>query len=120
MSKKLDAGVWVVVCDWVDPETDAPCNLGHEEMPAMFIDPDRGLKPDTHFQCGSHHGIVKQSSKEEYQLPEDHKLDESSIKPQGNHRAEDIGVSLEGFVPDLGGHVWDGKSKVGVKGNSNE
>jgi hypothetical protein len=108
MSKRLEQGVWIVVCDWKDPATEETCNLGYDGNPAMFVDPDGGVNPETHFQCGKHHNIVKQSEKEEYQLPADHKLSESTIQPVGIHTAENIGVSLEGFSPDAGGRVWDG------------
>jgi len=80
MSRQQLDGVWVVVCDWVDSETGKPCNLGHEGGPRIAVDPDGGKSPDTHFQCGAHHGIVKQEFKEEFQLPEDHKLTEEVIK----------------------------------------
>ena len=105
MSKKLDGGVWVVVCDFIDDNTDACCTLGYEGDPAMFVDPDGGRNPDMHFQCGKHHGIVKQSEKEEYQLPSGMETNE----PEGQHTAEEIGVTLDGFKPDAGGRVWDGK-----------
>ncbi len=80
MSKEQVDGVWVEVCDWVDPETGRPCNLGHEGEPRMAVDPDGGKNPGTHFQCGAHHGIVKQEYKPEFQLPEDHKLSEEVLK----------------------------------------
>lgn len=114
MSKKLQDGVWVVVCDWKDPETGESCTLGVEGLPAMFVDPDGGRNPDLHFQCGKHHGVVKQEEKEEFQLPEDHQLDENAIQPQGNHTADKIGVTLDGFKPDVAGRVWDGE-KVDVR-----
>jgi hypothetical protein len=107
MSKKREGGVWIVSCDFVDDESGKPCDLGHEGDPAMFVDPDGGTNPEMHFQCGKHHGIVKQSEKKEYQLPEG----VEPIEPQGQHTAEDIGVTLEGFKPEVGGKVWDGKEK---------
>lgn len=119
MSKKLEQGVWIVMCDWKDPETDKSCDLGHDSEPSMFIDPDGGRNPEMHFQCGSHHDIIKQSDKEEYQLPEGHKLGESTITPQGSHRAKDVGVTLEGFGPDVSGRVWEGEA-VDLKENSND
>ncbi len=118
MSKRLEGGVWIIVCDWVD-ENGKPCDLGHEGEPAMFVDGDAGNNPDLHFQCGRHHDIVKQSEKEEYQLPEGHKLNESSIIPQGTHTASDIGVELDGFKPDLGGKVWEG-GEVNIKEKPND
>ncbi len=107
MSKKREAGVWVVVCDFVDDETDKPCDLGYEGDPAMFVDPDGGRNPEMHFQCGKHHGITKQAEKEEFQLPEG----VTPTEPVGQHTAEDIGVTLDGFKPEVGGKVWDGKEK---------
>lgn len=106
MSKKLEGGVWVVICDFVD-EDDNPCDLGHEGDPAMFVDPDGGKNPEMHFQCGRHHGIIKQSEKEEYQLPEG----VGTHEPEGQHTAEKIGVTLDGFEPKVGGKVWDGREK---------
>lgn len=106
MSKKREAGVWVVVCDFVDDDG-KPCDLGYDGEPAMFVDPDGGKTPEMHFQCGKHHGIVKQSDKPEYQLPEG----VTPTEPKGRHTAEDIGVTLDGFKPDAGGRVWDGEEK---------
>ncbi len=80
MSKQLIDGVWVVVCDWVDPETNKPCNLGLEGEPRMVVDPDAGRDGDKHFQCGAHHGVVKQEFKPEFQVPEGHKLNEEVIR----------------------------------------
>ena len=114
MSKKRDGGVWVVICDFVDDNGKA-CDLGYDGEPAMFVDPDGGKNPEMHFQCGRHHGIVKQSEKPEYQLPEGHKLSENTLQPQGLHTADKIGVTLEGFEPDAGGRVWDGKEKPNVR-----
>ncbi len=107
MSKNRATGVWVIVCDFVDDETGKPCDLGYDSDPAMFVDPDGGNNPKMHFQCGKHHGIIKQSEKEEYQLPED----VTPTEPKGQNTAEDIGVTLDGFKPDAGGRVWDGKEK---------
>lgn len=114
MSKELQDGVWVIVCDWKHPDTGGKCNLGVEEQPAMFIDPDGGRNPDYHFQCGRHHGIIKQEEKAEFKLPDGHKLDETTIQPQGKYTADKIGVTLEGFKPDAAGRVWDG-GKVSVQ-----
>lgn len=94
MSKQRVDGVWVVVCDWVDPETNEPCNLGHEGEPRMAVDPDGGRNPDTHFQCGAHHGIVKQEHKPEFQIPEDHKLNEEVLK-QGKEGDEVVVEEVE-------------------------
>ncbi len=68
MSKKFMDGVWIVQCDWEG------CDLGREGEPAQFVDPDGGRNPESHFQCGRHHGIIPQEEKPEFQLPEDHKL----------------------------------------------
>jgi len=81
MSKKLMDGVWIVACDW--PE----CDLGLEGEPAQFVDPDGGRDPDKHFQCGRHHGIIPQAEQEDFQLPEDHKLNTEVIK-RGAKRIE--------------------------------
>jgi hypothetical protein len=105
MSKKREAGVWVVVCDFVDDETSKPCDLGYDGDPAMFVDPDGGRNPEMQFQCGKHHGIVKQVDNPEYQLPEGVEAHE----PEGTHTADKIGVTLDGFKPDAAGHVWDGE-----------
>ncbi len=80
MSKQMVEGVWVVVCDWVDPDTGKLCDLGYEGEPRMAVDPDAGMNPGTHFQCGAHHGIVKQEFKPEFQVPDDHKLNEEVLK----------------------------------------
>ncbi len=114
MSKKREAGVWVIVCDFADNETGKPCDLGYDGAPAMFVDPDGGKTPEMHFQCGKHHGVVKQSEKKEYQLPEG----VTPVEPKYQHTAEDIGVTLDTFKPDPCGQVWDG-SKVDVKENPN-
>jgi hypothetical protein len=114
MSKKLESGIWVIICDWLDEDTGEICNLGYDGAPAKFVDPDAGADSGSHFQCGKHHNIVKQSEKKEYQLPEGHKLNESTIKPRGINTAENIGVELDGFKPDAGGKVWEG-GKVDIK-----
>lgn len=88
MSKRLEDGVWVVACDWKDPETGEACDLGFEGAPAMFIDPDGGRNPELHFQCGRHHGIVKQEEKPEFQLPEGHKLNQEVV----SRDADDVEV----------------------------
>jgi len=118
MSKKREGGIWVIVCDWEDKDG-TPCNLGFEGDRAMFVDPDAGMSDVNHFQCGKHHGVIKQSEKEEYQLPDGHKLDESTITPKGLHTAGEIGVELDGFKPDLGGKVWDGITEVNIKEKPN-
>ncbi len=75
MSKKIIDGVWVAVCDWVDPETGETCDLGRDEWgdpdgsPRMVVDPDGGEDLTRHYQCGIHHGIVKQEDKPEFQIP---------------------------------------------------
>lgn len=88
MSKRLEDGIWVVVCDWEDPETGKPCDLGFEGAAAMFVDPDGGRNPELHFQCGRHHGIVKQEEKPEFQLPEGHKLNQEVV----SRDADDVEV----------------------------
>lgn len=80
MAKKLVDGIWVVVCDWTDPKTRKACSLGVDGQPAMFVDPNRGKRETDHFQCGRHHGIVPQSERPEFQLPGDHKLNESVLR----------------------------------------
>ena len=80
MSNQLVDGVWVIVCDWVDPQTGKLCDLGVEGDPRMTVDPEGGKKPDSHCQCGTHHGIVKQEDKPEFQIPEDHKLNEEVLR----------------------------------------
>lgn len=85
MSKKLEDGVWVVVCDWKDPDTGGSCDLGVEGQPAMFVDPDGGRNPDLHFQCGRHHGVVKQEEKPEFQLPEGHKLNQEVVSNEAKN-----------------------------------
>jgi hypothetical protein len=81
MSRKLVSGVWVVVCDWVDPATQERCKLGVEGDPAMFVDPMGRKGENKHFQCGRHHGIIPQKEKPEFQLPKDHKLNQEVLKP---------------------------------------
>ena len=115
MSKKLEDGIWVIVCDWKDAEG-KPCDKGVFGEPKMFVDPDNGRSPDKHYQCGSHHGILKQEDRPEYQLPEDHKLageEKESVLTQDGEAGtgEDIRVKLEGFKPDLEGRVWDGHKR---------
>lgn len=88
MSKKLVSGIWVTQCDWIDPETGNPCDLGYEGDPAQFVDPDGGRDPETHFQCGRHHGIIPQSEQEDFKLPEGHKLNEEVLSSS----ADDVSV----------------------------
>jgi hypothetical protein len=107
MNKKLVDGVWVVVCDWED-ENGKVCDLGNFGEPKMFVDPTNGQDPDSHFQCGSHHGIIKQEDDPAFQLPEDHKLQDSTLVKDGVHPGEDVSVKLDGFKPDVEGKVWDG------------
>jgi hypothetical protein len=80
MSKKLVDGVWVIVCDWVDPTTNKTCDLGAEGDPKMTVDPDGGKDPSAHYQCGIHHGVVKQEDRPEFQVPKGHKLNEEVLK----------------------------------------
>ena len=86
MSKKQIDGIWVIVCDWVDPGTEERCNLGAEGEPRMFVDPDRGEDPDKHFQCGIHHGILKQEDRPEFQVPEEEEseFEMDYIVPEGD------------------------------------
>lgn len=87
MSRQLIDGVWVLVCDWTDPDTGQPCDLGIDEdgqpngRPRMTIDPDAGRSPEKHYQCGRHHGMVKQEEKPEFRLPDDHKLNQEVLRP---------------------------------------
>ena len=80
MAKKLVGGVWVIVCDWHDPETGKACSLGQDGDRAMFVDPNRGKNEADHFQCGRHHGIIPQKEKPEFQLPEGHRMNESVLR----------------------------------------
>ena len=107
MSKQLVDGVWVVVCDWKDDAGKA-CALGVFNEPKMFVDPDGGRDPETHFQCGTHHGVIKQEDDPNFQLPEGHKLEESTFVKDGVSPEDDVSVKLDGFKPDLEGGVWDG------------
>jgi len=84
MAKQLIDGVWVIVCDWKDPDSEQVCDLGVDGEPAMFVDPDAGKNEVNHFQCGRHHGIIPQAEKEEFQLPEGHKLNESVMRSGQN------------------------------------
>lgn len=61
----LEDGIWVVDCD--------VCGK-------RWFDPEGGKKKEHNFQCGSHHGIVKQKDLPEFQLPEDHKLNIEVLK----------------------------------------
>ena len=109
MSKKLVDGIWVVVCDWADKEGNI-CDLGAFKEPKMFVDPDGGRDPETHFQCGVHHEVIKQEDDPNFQLPEGHKLQDSTFVKDGTHTDTDVSVKLDGFKPDLEGEVWDGQS----------
>lgn len=88
MSKKRIDGVWVVECDWVDPNTEEACTLGADGEPAMFVDPNGGKGADDHFQCGRHHGIIPQAEKEEFQLPPDQEINEDVIVPRTEEGVE--------------------------------
>ena len=107
MSKKLTDGTWIVTCDWID-ENGTPCKLGAFGEPKQFVDPDGGRDPNTHFQCGVHHGVKKQIDDPDFQLPEDHKLQDSTFVKEGVSPNEDGSVRLDGFKPSLEGGVWDG------------
>lgn len=101
MSKKLVGGVWVIACDWVD-ENGNPCALGAFGEPRMFVDPDGGKEPETHYQCGTHHGVVKQEDKPEFQLPEEHTLnDDTLVQDDDADLDKEVGPRLDGFKPDL-------------------
>ncbi len=101
MSKKLVDGVWVIVCDWID-EKGIVCDLGVDAEPKMFVDPDGGRNTEMHFQCGSHHGILKQEDRPEYQLPEGHELLENTLVSDEAKDSldKDVAVRLDGFKPD--------------------
>jgi hypothetical protein len=79
MSKFIDPemGCWIVKCDW--EENEIPCSLGQDGSPRMFVDPDGGKNPEKHFQCGEHHGIVKQEDNPEFQLPDGEELNEDIL-----------------------------------------
>ena len=114
MSKQLIDGVWVIICDWVD-ESGNSCNLGLYGEPKMFVDPDGGRTESKHYQCGAHHGIVKQEDRPEYQVPKDHKLANTEnenvlIRKDVDENVKDIGIHLAGFKPDAEGRVWDGSA----------
>lgn len=96
MSTQVVDGVWVIVCDWVDGGGNA-CTQGRDGGPRMFVDPDGGKKPENHFQCGAHHGVLKQKDKPEFQLPADHTLNEAVLHPG----QETDGVVVE-EVDDVG------------------
>jgi len=114
MSREMIDGVWVIKCDFTD-EGGGPCDLGVNGEPAMFVDPTGGKDPDEHFQCGKHHGIVKQENNPDFQVPEDHKLTnqeteltkETTLIKEKGYIAPDK-IELEGFKPNAGGRVWDG------------
>jgi len=81
MSRQLMDGVWVVICDWTDPETGKSCDLGVDGQPTMFVDPKGNNGGNEHYQCGRHHGIIPQKEKPEFQLPKGHKLNEEIMRP---------------------------------------
>lgn len=87
MSRQLVDGVWVLVCDWQDPVTGMSCTFGTDDdgkpnsAPRMTVDPEAGQSTDKHFQCGSHHGVIPQAEKPEFQLPKGHKLNEEVLRP---------------------------------------
>jgi len=77
MSKHFDptAG-WIVTCDWPD------CGK-------QYIIGLNGAKyDDFHFQCGSHHGIIPQKDKPEFQLPEDVEVKEDVVVGTGDKTNE--------------------------------
>lgn len=119
MSKQIVDGTWVIICDWVDPETDSPCDAGLYGDPKMFVDPDGGKEPSTHYQCGAHHGVVKQEDNPEFQVPEGHRLSEEEkestvvLDQTLDIDTERQKVELKGFKPDAEGRVWEG-GKVNV------
>ncbi len=108
MSKQIIDGIPVIVCDWVD-EKGQPCDLGVAGDPKMFVDPDRGRVLEKHYQCGIHHGVIKQEDKPEFQLPENHKLSDTTLVQDGADPDQDTKIVLDGFEPDVEGKVWDGK-----------
>lgn len=107
MSKQVIDGIYVIVCDWMD-ENGNLCNLGVTGDPKMFVDPDGGRAPKKNYQCGAHHGVIKQEDKPEFQLPEGHKLSDIALVQEGTN-AEDVKIILDGFKPDIEGRVWDGE-----------
>jgi len=107
MSREIVDGVWVIKCDFVGQDGNT-CSLGVDGDPAMFVDPTGGKDPNEHFQCGSHHGIIKQSDNPDFQLPDDHKLKEPDIVVMDENYVTPDKVELDGFKPNAGGRVWDG------------
>lgn len=59
---------WVVTCDWP--------NCG-KQFVVGAIRP--GEEKTKHYQCGSHHGIIPQKDRPEFQLPEDIEIKEDVI-----------------------------------------
>lgn len=89
MSKQVIDGISVIVCDWKDPETGQPCDLGTDNQPAMFVDPEPHHKVERHFQCGRHHGVIPQKERPEFQLPENHKLNEQVLDRDAQNVSEE-------------------------------
>jgi hypothetical protein len=86
MSKRLTVeGIWVTTCDWVNPETGKPCDLGIDGEPQEFVDPESGRDPKSHYQCGRHHGLIPQAERPEFQtdteLGEDILVGEDILSP---------------------------------------
>ena len=68
------------------------------------MDPDPRLGTDTYYQCGEHHGVMKQEDKPEYQLPEGHELKESTL-------LKDITIDPDKDVVASGNFVTTGHYK---------
>ena len=110
MSRSIVDGIWIITCDWKD-ESKNPCNLGLYGEPKTFVDPDGRHGKDTYYQCGNHHGVVKQEDKPEYQLDEDERaeLKESTLlRDVEADPDKDVAVRHEGLNPETDGKVWDG------------
>lgn len=108
MSKQIIDNVNVIVCDWKDGEGNS-CDLGMGGVPKAFINPDPRVGTDSYYQCGEHHGVVKQEDKPEYQLPDDHELKENTLLQDENLDLDkDVAVKMDGFIPDAQGKIWDG------------
>lgn len=82
MSKNFTDGIWVTTCDWVDPKTGDSCNLGVDGEPQQFVDPESGRNPDSHYQCGRHHGLIPQAERPEFQTGIDYGVSEVVIMPE--------------------------------------
>jgi len=67
MSKRFEPSVgWVVSCDWPGCEKE-------------FVVGGNVAQTATHFQCGSHHGIIPQKDRPEFQVPKGTEVNEDLI-----------------------------------------